>query len=146
MDGRILQEMLDELFSAMEALETRNDAILQCLKSRGTISDKDLAPFLEKSANASDVRWRAARIRMNHLLAGAVNASEMAQQKSQPLNQEVVHRSPEAQEESKTERSAEQPGQDSDTGKDTSTAPPTKEGDGEVKGREPERPVNRDAA
>lgn len=152
MDGTIMQEMLDELFSAMEALETQNDAILQCLKNRGTISDEDFAPFLEKSANASNVRWRAARIRMNHLLAGAANASEMAQEKSHPVtedkkNQEVVHRSSETQKDSETDkRSAEQSRQASNTGKDTSTALPTKEGDGELKGKAPDRPAKKDAA
>src|SRR5919204_5889559 len=71
MDTTVAQIVLEEVFPALEALETQNGAILQFLKERGISSDKDLAPILEQAANASSVRWRAARLRANHLLSTA---------------------------------------------------------------------------
>jgi hypothetical protein len=75
-DEKIAHEVLDELFPALEALETQSAAILQFLKERKIANDNDLAPFLEKAANASNVRWRAARLRMERLFASANKAQE----------------------------------------------------------------------
>lgn len=81
-EAEVLQEVFDEVFSALEAVETQNGAILQFLKDRGIASDEDLAPFREKAAKTSSVRGRAARIRANHLLSGAAKAMELAEEKS----------------------------------------------------------------
>ena len=62
-DGKVGDELLDELFSALEDLETQSAGILQFLKDKGLATEKDLAPYLEEAANASEVRWRAARLR-----------------------------------------------------------------------------------
>ena len=81
MDAKVIQEALNELFSALEALETQSGAIMQFLKERGIASDNDLAPFVERAANASSVRWRAARVRIDHLLSAAAKAAEASEEK-----------------------------------------------------------------
>jgi uncharacterized low-complexity protein len=75
-DGKVGGELLDELFSALEDLETQSAGILQFLKDKGLATDKELAPYLEEAANASEVRWRAARLRMDALLAAAMHDAE----------------------------------------------------------------------
>jgi hypothetical protein len=64
-----IAEIFDEVFTLMEDLETRSGAILEYMKEQGGVSDEKLAPYLDRAAAASDVRWRAARARMEHLLA-----------------------------------------------------------------------------
>lgn len=64
-----IAEIFDEMFTLLQDLETRSVAVLEYIKEQGGASDEKLAPFMERSAAASDVRWRAARARMEHLLA-----------------------------------------------------------------------------
>jgi hypothetical protein len=68
MNNEAMKEVLNELFSHLEKLETQNEAILQFLKEKKRVTDKQLAPYLEQAGNASSVKWRAARVRINHLL------------------------------------------------------------------------------
>ncbi len=68
MNSEAIKEILNELFSHLEKLETQSDAILQFLKEKKRVTDKQLAPYLERAGNASNVRWRAVRIRIEHLL------------------------------------------------------------------------------
>jgi len=68
MNNEAMKEALNELFSHLERLETQSEAILQFLKEKKRVTDKQLAPYLEQAGNASSVKWRAARVRINHLL------------------------------------------------------------------------------
>ena len=72
----IAQKLLHELFTSLEALDTQNAAILSFLKAKGIANDEELAPHFEQAGNASSVRWRAARVRMDHLLSAAMKSAE----------------------------------------------------------------------
>ena len=82
-----LKEVLSELFALLETQETNSTAVLQLLKDQGIASDEKLATYLEQAGNASNVRWRAARMRMEYLLtpiqkeAADNNKSKQAQPK-----------------------------------------------------------------
>ncbi len=69
MDDKLLQQVFEELLPSLEALDTKCAAILQFLKTKGIATDDELAPYFEQAGNASSVRWRAARVRINHLLS-----------------------------------------------------------------------------
>jgi hypothetical protein len=64
-----IKEILDELFSLLESLEAQSLALTQFLKDQGIATDKKLAPYLDRAGNASSVKWRAARARMQYLLS-----------------------------------------------------------------------------
>jgi hypothetical protein len=64
-----IKEILDELFSLLETLETQSLALTQFLKDQGIATDEKLAPYLDRAGNASSVKWRAARARMQYLLS-----------------------------------------------------------------------------
>jgi hypothetical protein len=84
MDEEILQQIFDELLSSFEPLETQTAALVQFLKAKGIATDEELAPFLEQAGNASNVRWRAARVRIRSLISSAMKAAESGSAKSAP--------------------------------------------------------------
>jgi hypothetical protein len=81
MDEEIVKQILDELFSSFEDSETRSAALLLFLKDQGIATEEKLAPFFEQAGNTSEVRWRAARVRMGALLASALKTPEPAAEK-----------------------------------------------------------------
>jgi hypothetical protein len=81
LDTKIAEEFLDELFSSLEALETRSAAVLQFLKKQAGVTDEELAPYMEEASKASNVRWRATRLRMMSLFSSAVKSAEQSPEK-----------------------------------------------------------------
>lgn len=75
-DDNPLRELLDELISSLERLEARSDAIHQFLIGKRKVTEKSLAPYTEQAANASEVRWRAFRVRAEALLAAGTRELE----------------------------------------------------------------------
>jgi hypothetical protein len=88
MNEKIMQEILHELFSSLEDLDTRSTAVLQFLKDKGTGGEGDLAPYLKQAGNASSVRWRAVRVRIDYLLSSAMQGTEPVDKKESPKPQE----------------------------------------------------------
>jgi hypothetical protein len=87
-NNNIVQEILHDLFSSLEALESQNTAILQFLKDKGIATDEELASHLEQAGNASGVRWRGVRVRADYLFASAIKAAEQAAEKDSPKSAE----------------------------------------------------------
>jgi hypothetical protein len=63
------KQIFSDLFRYLEVLETQNAAMLQFLKDKKVIKESQFSSYLEQAAAATDVKWRAARVRMEHLLA-----------------------------------------------------------------------------
>src|SRR5712671_3438114 len=63
-----LKEVLSELFALLEAQETSSAAVLQLLKDQRIVSDEKLSTYLDQAGRASNVKWRAAPMRMEYLL------------------------------------------------------------------------------
>jgi len=79
MDIKAAEEFLDQLFSSLESLETQSAAVLQFLKQQNGATDEQLAPYFKQAGNASNVRWRAARLRLMSLLSAAMKDAEPAE-------------------------------------------------------------------
>ncbi len=78
MNPEITDEILEQLASAFQGLETQSAALLEFVKDKGIAKDDDLAPYLERAGAASAVRWRAVRVRMARLLASAEKSEQHA--------------------------------------------------------------------
>lgn len=70
MDSKVVDEIMEELTSTLQTIETQSAAVLEFIKAKGLAKDDELAPYLERAAAASSVRWRAVRARIEYLLAG----------------------------------------------------------------------------
>jgi|ERR1700676_1688215 hypothetical protein len=77
MDEKVAQQIFDGLLPSLEALDTKCAALLQFLKDKEKVSDEELAPYFEQAGNASGVRWRAARVRINHLLSATKSPEQI---------------------------------------------------------------------
>jgi uncharacterized protein YcaQ len=111
MDEKVAQQVFDELLPSLEALDTKCAALRQLLKDKGIASDDEFAPYLEQAANASSVRWRAARVRINHLLstpksAGAVERTPSAKSVEADANTSPQKDAPQGEQDSQGAQAA----------------------------------------
>jgi hypothetical protein len=83
MNVDVAHELLNELGSSLENLETQQAALLQFLKDEGVVTDERFASYLTQAGNASDVRWRAARVRLERLISAEKEKEEQRAEKEQ---------------------------------------------------------------
>jgi hypothetical protein len=83
MEEELVQQILDELLSTFEPLDTQCAALLQFVKAKGIATDEELKPFLEQAGNASNVRWLATRVRLRSLISSAMKTTEQPMEKSE---------------------------------------------------------------
>jgi hypothetical protein len=76
MNEEVAQEILEELFSSLKSVETQTGAILQFLNDKGLAKQEELAPYIQRAGEASGVRLRAARARIEYLLSSAMKSDE----------------------------------------------------------------------
>ena len=123
-----IKEILDELFSLLESLETQSLALTQFLKDQGIATDEKLAPYLDRAGNASSVKWRAARARMQYLLSPVPKQSSDKEDKEKEKSKELEKPSAEkpseekqSEEKQSTEKSSTEQGKSgrSNASKDT---------------------------
>lgn len=85
MDKKLIEEILDELIPTFEAMEAQSAAVLMFLKDKELATDYQLAPYLRQAADASNVRWRATRVRMERLLSAAMKESVAVKEEKQEV-------------------------------------------------------------
>lgn len=99
-----LKEIFEELFGLLESLETQSMAVTQFLKNQKIGNSKKLAPYLEQAGNASSVKWRAMRVRMEYLLA--LMQKDADDKKKEAEKKESEKKGPEKNESEKNEKTA----------------------------------------
>ncbi|MGD0735917.1 MAG: hypothetical protein ABR976_12255 [Terracidiphilus sp.] len=85
MNVDVAQELLNELGSSLENLETQHNALLQLLKDKRVVTEAKLAPYLAQAGKTSSVRWRAAHIRLERLFT-------TEKEREEKLTEEEQHR------------------------------------------------------
>jgi len=95
-DNEAVKEVLDVLFSHLEKLETQTEGMMQFLKEKKKVTDAQLGPYLENAGKAANVRWRAARVRIEYLIAGAARAEEKEREKDREKKPEIAAQANEA--------------------------------------------------
>lgn len=93
MDIDVAKELLNELGASLEELEKQQGAVVQFLKEKGIVSDEQLGPYLEQAGNASSVRWRATRLRLERVFSTAAEKEEKAEkQRAEQAKQQTPER------------------------------------------------------
>jgi uncharacterized protein YdaU (DUF1376 family) len=81
MNVDLAHELLNELGLSLEHLEAQQAALMQFLKDEGIVTDNKLAPYLTQAGKASNVRWRAARVRLERLISAEEEKEERRAEK-----------------------------------------------------------------
>ena len=95
MDEKIIEEILDTLIPTFESIEAHSLAVLAFLKDKGLATDEQLKPYLQQAENASNVKWRATRVRMERLLSSLAKGSKAAEPKQKQRESNAEKPSPE---------------------------------------------------
>jgi hypothetical protein len=125
-----IAEIFDQMFTLLEDIETRNIALLDYMKEQGGVTDEKLGPYLDRASAASDVRWRAARARMAHLLAPKPKSStevdddKKTKDQSQPELQATGKDAKSTSKKPQSEKKQEARADSQDLGKELTSAQP----------------------
>ena len=92
MDENTSRQILDDLLPSLEALDTKASALLQLLKDKGIATPEEITAHLDQAANGSNVRWLAARVRLEYLLSSAAKPQEEAAEKKAGKKEEAAEK------------------------------------------------------
>jgi hypothetical protein len=101
MNSEIADEILEELASTFQRLETQSAALFEFVKDKCIVKEDDLAPYMERAAAASAVRWRASRVRMARLLASVESGDGQAKENGKTEEEQESSKSKQGDEHSK---------------------------------------------
>jgi hypothetical protein len=119
-----IKEILEELFSLLETMETQSLALTQFLKDEGIATDEKLAPYLDRAGNASSVKWRAARARMQYLLSPVAKKTDNQEKnKEKEKNNQEQNKKEEPEKPPAQKQSADKPATKQDKPKDSDDVP-----------------------
>lgn len=127
-----LKQILDELFAQLESIEASNFALLSFFRAKGIGEEKELAKFFDEAANASSVKWRAARVRMEYLLT-PIKTEKLPEQKPAGIGaaiqeqKETKSTEPEAKPEAKEAEHSDEAEERDDSGAPSNTSEKTAE-------------------
>ena len=91
MDEALVKQLLDQLFPTLEALDAQSAGLLAFSKDEGLATDERLAACLDQASKASNLRWRATQVRIEHQLSAAFQAVE--EQRPNPSGKKPKRRS-----------------------------------------------------
>jgi hypothetical protein len=83
-----IEQVISDLLPYFEALEAQSAAILQLMRDKQIATNDELTRYLEQAGDASSVKWRAVRVRMEHLFA--VSSDSKARPKSETTEEKEV--------------------------------------------------------
>ncbi len=92
MNVELAEELVDALGSSLEDLEAGQAALIQFLKDQGIVTEDQFAAYLKQAGKASSVRWRAARVRLQHLIEGEKAREEKAAEEKKREEQKEENR------------------------------------------------------
>ncbi len=94
MERELAQQILEEMLPYLEKMDTENTAILQLLKDKKLTTDEGFATYLQQAGNATNIKWLAARVRIEHLLAGIGKEAEKEKEKDKANQKEAAKHEP----------------------------------------------------
>ena len=71
------EQVFEDMLPYLETLDAQVGAIVQLLKDKGITTNEEFARYVQQADNASNVRKRGIRVRMEYLFTHAAERSEL---------------------------------------------------------------------